>query len=247
MTEVMKSKRSAVMKATSLDAKKRTLDATISTNQVDRDGEIVEPSAFKDRIDTFMDNPVFLWMHNPEKVVGNVTDVDIKKDRIDAKLQWREEGRSELSDEIFSLYEDGTLKTFSIGFRVFKMEFSEKEDGSPEPPKITDAELYEVSAVSIPANPGAVAKILKHGIGERLADLRFTDTETLERALALSRNIVERRLLGEAVPADQWALVQKLQVALLSAKRAEEHEGEDEINRALADLHQHIQRTFELK
>ena len=62
-------------KPESLNSKNRTLDAIISTGQVDRDGEIIEPSAFKARIDTFMENPIVLWMHDAmSPPIGKVTE-----------------------------------------------------------------------------------------------------------------------------------------------------------------------------
>ena len=238
-------KRSNVMRAKSVDAKARTLDATISTNQVDRDGEIVEPSAFQDRIDTYMSNPVFLWMHQQDKPIGNVRDLDIKEDRIDAVFQFREEGKSELVDDVFGLYEDGTLKTFSIGFRVFRMEFEADEAGQNLPPRITDAELYEVSAVSIPANPGAVAKYLELGIVDTVARDYMApgreDGEILKRALDISRTLMTRKIMGDGVPADQWALVQRIQGALFTPTRVEQSDDHHDV---LANLNDEIQRLI---
>ena len=95
MTKVIRRKHiTGRAKASSLNRTNRTLQATISTNQVDRDGEILEPSAFREHIDTFRANPVFLWMHDATKPIGRVSDLDIKSDRIDAEVQFREKGIS---------------------------------------------------------------------------------------------------------------------------------------------------------
>lgn len=144
----------------SIDSKTRTLRAVITTNDVDRDGEIIEPKAFKKRIDTFLDNPVLLWMHDPRQApIGSAKGIEFFDDRIEADLQFRAEGKSAIADEAWGLYEDGTLKSFSIGFRIFEVEEStDEETGRSLPPRITDGELLEISAVSIPANPNAIAK-----------------------------------------------------------------------------------------
>lgn len=144
----------------SIDSATRTLRAVITTNDVDRDGEIIEPSAFRKRIDTYLDNPVLLWMHDPRQApIGSAKGVEFFDDRIEADLQFRAEGKSQIADEAWGLYEDGTLKSFSIGFRVFEIEESvDEETGNAKPIRITDAELLEVSSVSIPANPNAIAK-----------------------------------------------------------------------------------------
>ncbi len=156
----------------SIDSATRTLRAVITTNDVDRDGEIIEPSAFRKRIDTFLDNPVLLWMHDPRQApIGLAKGLEFFDDRIEADLQFRAEGKSQIADEAWGLYEDGTLKTFSIGFRVFEVEESvDEKTGNPLPPRVTDGELLEVSAISIPSNTNAMAKhygaavLLQNGI-----------------------------------------------------------------------------------
>lgn len=141
----------------SLDKGRRTLVATISSDSIDRDGEIVEPGAFRERIATFQTNPVLLWMHNAQlPPIGKVLDLTFESDRIVASIRFNPEGRNELSDTVFECYADGTLSSFSIGFRVHRVD---RRDGAP--PRIVDAELYEVSAVTIPANPDATAKRLE--------------------------------------------------------------------------------------
>lgn len=148
------------VKAASIDGDKRTMTVQMSTNSVDRDGEIIEPTAFKDRIKSFMDNPVLLWMHDPfSPPIGKVNDVAFEKNGLVGEVQFRKEGKSPRADEIFSAYEEGVLTSFSIGFRALKIEFSEDEEtGKSDPPRITEGELLELSAVTIPANTEAVVK-----------------------------------------------------------------------------------------
>ncbi len=152
----------------SVDARNRTLTATITSNAVDRDGEIVEPTAFKQRIGTFQKNPVLLWMHNPfVPPIGKVLDLRFVDNRIDATLRFSPEGRSTLADEVWASYADGALTSFSIGFRVHEV------DRSARPHRIVDAELLEVSAVTVPANPEATAKSL--GAAKRLGFLALRE------------------------------------------------------------------------
>lgn len=160
-------------KAGTVDPDARTLEATISDNSVDRDGEIIQPGAFKDRLATFMKNPVLLWSHNPYvPPIGHATELNIGDDSVEAKFQFRPKGDDPLTDNVFSAYKSGALSSFSIGFRVFDIDEPKFDDEGKQttPPIITDAELFEVSAVTIPANVNAVAKsageyhVLKGGL-----------------------------------------------------------------------------------
>jgi HK97 family phage prohead protease len=213
----------------SLDVEKRELTAVVSTDDVDRDGEIVEPSAFEDKIDTFMANPVFLWMHEARKPpIGRALDLRIEKHSIEADLKFRPEGESELADDIFTLYSDGTLRMFSIGFRVFEMVFSENEEtGESKPPRITSGELLEVSAVSIPANPnvGAKAARLKslafqerrpapEKVIEKIIYSPVTREQAIEQAIEEINTTRRRMLRGETVSDEAMGWIRKMQLAL---------------------------------
>ncbi len=149
----------------SLDADKRTLRAVISNNSVDRDGEVIEPSAFQEHIKTFLANPVLLWNHDPRNPpIGKVPGVEFFDDRMEADVQFRKAGDDPLADSVFSLYDQGILTSFSIGFRVLPGGYEEGGDdgkGNIKPPRITKGELLELSSVTIPANTGAVAKAVE--------------------------------------------------------------------------------------
>lgn len=182
MPAVLKEKRfvipSSRVKNGSVDVENRTLEATFSDDSVDRDGEVVLPSAFEERLPSFMKNPVVLWMHDAWNTpIGHVAEINIGDKSVDGKVQFRPEGDSTLSDDVFSAYASGTLSSFSIGFRVFDMDPAERDEETEaivKPPTITDAELFELSAVTIPANTNAVAKsatfadMLKSGLARYL-------------------------------------------------------------------------------
>ena len=250
-----------------LDAEKRTLEATITTNQVDRDGEIVEPGAFEKRIESFLKNPVLLWMHNPmNPPIGKITGVAFHKDRIDAQLKFRDAGKSDLADEIFGLYEDETLTSFSIGFRVFGMTdpVPDEASGKMEPPHITDAELMEVSCVTIPANTGAVAKAVKRArlLDEALAGYPgskhqptsvgflakaaepwagMTPLQVLLKAPELVELILDRQARGERVQHQELQAVKALRLAVLGSDLTPTGTGADgDLEAALSDFSDYL-------
>lgn len=201
----MKTKHLVTTGATkSVDIKSRTVDAWISTSQVDRDGEIVRSKAFAKRIETFKANPVVLFMHNPYEVpVGKVLDLDFREDRIGAQIQFRD---TERGNDIAKAYADGSLTSFSIGFRVFEVRKSMADDGRAAPPEIVDAELYEVSAVTIPANTGARIKGVASGV-------------VLDEAARVIDAVEDMRAAGEEVDGHVLAMVGELRRKLLAPKR----------------------------
>ncbi len=224
-----------------LDPDKRTLSATISSNSVDRDGEIIEPSAFTERIATFLKNPLLLWMHNAfEPPIGKVTSLEFTKNSIEADLKFRAPGKSERADEVFGLFEDGTLNSFSIGFRVFEMVEGKTDEGEFKPPRITQAELLEVSAVTIPANTDAVAKMVRKAdlfreanqylpdslkIGFKNIDPEIepyssiTPLRALELTPKLITDILKKRAAGEDVSDQEIEAVIGIRVALLGVDK----------------------------
>lgn len=219
------------VKAKSIKEKDRTLEAVVSSDIVDRDGEIVVPKAFEKRLDTFKANPVLLWNHNPfEPPIGKVVDLEISEKRIDAKMQFRPEGDSELADDVFKAFAGGFLSSFSIGFRVFEVEQSKDvATGRPNPVRITDGELFEISAVTIPANTDALVKadrMLRRlkGAGFQAGDEQIrtvyaapTDLDVLKRCRAIAKRIQDRVALRDQVNADELAALEELRLAVMCA------------------------------
>lgn len=142
----------------------RGLTFTASTERVARDGDIVEVSGWD--VAEFKKNPVFLWSHNHgSPPIGKV--VDIRKvtkgeKRLEVDVEFAGfEQMHELAEQVFLLYRDGFLKSVSVGFipRAYKEVSPKKKEelGLGQYGRvISKAELLEVSAVSVPADPGAL-------------------------------------------------------------------------------------------
>ena len=60
-------------------------------------------------------------------------------------------------DHVAELVKEGILGAFSVGFRVKDADYLEETDGL----KIKDAELFEVSVVSVPCNQAATFSLSK--------------------------------------------------------------------------------------
>lgn len=138
----------------------RALTFTASTADVARDGDIIDPDGWQ--VANYLRNPVFLWSHNPEiPPIGKGLAVRIA-DTLEIDVEF---DTDEFADRIFGLYERGFLNAVSVGFRPLAYRQPDEEErgtlGLPAHGVVwTKTELYELSGVSVPADPGA----LGHGI-----------------------------------------------------------------------------------
>lgn len=118
----------------------------------DREGDYVEPGAFKDTISQFMRNPVLLADHlnKVENLAGRFTKVveDARGLFVEAELS---NSPTPFLKHIRALVAEGHLKTLSMSGR-----FEYKSDGRG----IVKVELLEGSLTPIPANPDALFSVI---------------------------------------------------------------------------------------
>jgi HK97 family phage prohead protease len=151
----------------SLDAEKGTLTALVSTTQWDRTDERFAKGAWD--LKNYLKNPVVLWAHDSREVpIAKTLDIHETDDGLLAEMQF--DMASERSADVFRLYKEGFLSAFSVGFLPKKWVV---ENITPDRKGLvfTEAELFEHSAVPIPANPGALmaraeAELITKTIGE---------------------------------------------------------------------------------
>lgn len=142
-----------------VDKEKHTLTAIVSTQDTDRHGDIVMQDGWD--LKHFKKNPVILNSHNygdATEVIGKATRTEVvgkgKSAKLEQDIQFAV-NENPKAKVIFDLYAGGYLSAFSVGFIV--RAFNE-EDGKTDYWTIKEAELLEVSAVSVPANARALAK-----------------------------------------------------------------------------------------
>jgi HK97 family phage prohead protease len=129
------------------------IKGSASTNALDRAGDIIEPEAWtKGGLENYKGNPVLLFNHDYNRPIGKATGLQVtdKGLEINARI-------SKAAGEIKDLVKDGVLGAFSVGFRVKDADYMTESDGY----KIKDAELFEVSVVSVPCNQGATFSLAK--------------------------------------------------------------------------------------
>lgn len=111
-----------------------------------------------------------LWNHNPDEQIGVVESVDIGADRV-ARARVRF-GNSARAREVFDDVKDGIRRNVSVGYRIHEMETKAKpEKGEIDEWRVTDWEPFEVSIVSVPADP-TVGIGRSDGADERVINIR---------------------------------------------------------------------------
>lgn len=111
---------------------------------VDRGMDVISPDAWK--FDNYKKNPVVLFNHNMDKPIGKSVDVKPMEGGLWVKCQISKSADPTIS-MVRDLVEEGILNSFSVGF-----ESKQAQKNSEGINEIKEAELYEVSIVSIPMN-----------------------------------------------------------------------------------------------
>ena len=144
-----------------VNQKDRTLDVVASTGDIDRDGEIILPSAFTENLDSFRINPCILACHQhrlesgESPVIGSAIPESIVISEKDLRFKMRFADTT-LAENYWKLYRDGHMKAFSVGYMPLKGET--REIKSRRVFVHTEVELLEVSAVPVGSNRAALAR-----------------------------------------------------------------------------------------
>ena len=129
------------------------IKGSASTNALDRAGDIIEPGAWtKGGLDNYKNNPILLFNHNYDRPIGRAKELGVSENGLDITARI-----SKSAGDIKDLIKDGVLGAFSVGFKVKDADYNDETDGY----KIKDAELFEVSVVSVPCNQTAVFSLAK--------------------------------------------------------------------------------------
>jgi HK97 family phage prohead protease/HK97 family phage major capsid protein len=129
------------------------IKGSASTNALDRAGDIIQPDAWtKGGLENYKGNPIILFNHDYNKPIGRATDLSVTDSGLDISAKI-----SKAAGDITQLVKDGVLGAFSVGFRCKDSEYMTETDGY----KIKDAELFEVSVVSVPCNQNATFGLAK--------------------------------------------------------------------------------------
>jgi HK97 family phage prohead protease len=124
-----------------------------STDSVDRASDRILPTAWtRGGLRNYEINPILLFNHDYNRPIGKV--VEISTDNKGLKIKGV---ISKSAGDVYNLVKEGVLSTFSVGFLVKDADYDKSLDGLI----VKDAELLEVSVVSVPANQDATFSLAK--------------------------------------------------------------------------------------
>lgn len=161
----------------------RTMRFVASDETVDSYGDIVSADGWDLR--RFQKNPQVLFAHNHRETIGKAVDVGVEGKRLMARIEFAPEGTTETADNVWKLLKAGFLRAVSVGFAVHSdkdYEYIYDDEENVTGFRYLRQELLEISVVSVPANPNALAVAR----GLKLPE------DFIRRALPLDASITQR-------------------------------------------------------
>lgn len=171
----------------SSDGKKTVIK--ISTDSVDRHGTIIDVRGIG--LDAYKRNPVVLFNHDYDKIVGRASNIQVRGDSLVAEVEWDME--DDFAAGIARKMKDGFLNAASVGFMVEDGEDDEERDAF----RITRSELVEFSIVAVPSNRDAL--VVSRDLRQQVEDLR-TELQQLNAARQAPADITEEAADEAAEP-----------------------------------------------
>ncbi len=135
----------------------RTFWAVASTEAPDRQGDVIRAAGWD--LTNFQKNPVIAWAHDySQPPVAKALEVKVEDGRLLFKAQFPGPEEYAFADTVFRLYRGGYLRAFSVGFTPIQSEVvHHRINGrSLTGTRYLRQELYEISCVTLPANPQAL-------------------------------------------------------------------------------------------
>lgn len=140
-------------------------DIVISTDAVDRDGDVIEVDGWE--LENYLNNPVVLFAHNYSSVpIGRTLDLRREPGALVARFAFREAANE--FDPVLPVraaWDQGILRAASVGFKPLEFEPLEPAEDEEDallwfwgPKRFKKQELLEWSVVPVPANQDALRR-----------------------------------------------------------------------------------------
>jgi len=170
-----------------IDERSRTIEFVASTEAVDRYGDVIRVAGWK--LDNYRRNPIFLWAHKSgEPPIGKTVGIHVETSppALVQKVEFADAATYKFADTIFNLYKGGFLKAVSVGFMPLEHPKAIRDENNDQMTgwEFTNQELLELSAVPVPANPEAVARMVSKGFGTEADLRRVFEERNVEKELA---------------------------------------------------------------
>lgn len=169
-----------------IDAVEHTLKCFIVSPNVNRYRRKVDLDGML--FENYLKSPVVLYNHNDDHLpIGRCLWLKKENEGILVKVQFN---NTPLALEIFQLYKEGYLTSWSIGFLPVSYDWIRQDD--VEVLNITKWELVEFSAVPVPADPDAVTVAIEQGLIKNEILLQHLGNVTFSNCFAGIRLLSEQ-------------------------------------------------------
>jgi len=160
---------------------------------VDRGGDIINKEAWN--LDNFHKNAMILYNHDRDKPIGKAIKVEPRDEGLYIKARISGSSDPEIT-KIRDLIREGILNTFSVGFDCKR---EEKSEGGVN--EIKEAELFEVSVVTLPMNQDSTFTVSKKLEDVKTMALDYAKKMEDEEMPKESADIIEGEIV-EDTPAE---------------------------------------------
>ena len=139
----------------------RVLTFTISTPDVDRDGDTIAVDGWD--ISSFIKGGTVLWGHDYDKPVATPIATWVEGSALKSRAQFMPEDMNPFAFMVYRMVNEGYVRSASVGFKPLKYSENEERPGF-RPLDFERQELLEWSVVPVPSNPNALAEARSKGI-----------------------------------------------------------------------------------
>lgn len=178
----------------SIDEKTHRATVLISTGDIDRDQEIIEPKAFQKRLGNYMAHPVLLSSHKADALtrqIGEAHALRITDQGVEGDYEWYVGKGNPEADWGWFLVTRG-VAAFSVGFmahawvdKFTQPMISAEDTARGVQRRFTEIELLENSQVLVPCNQNALQRRMAEADGQEkeLLELvvKSVKTEEMEK------------------------------------------------------------------
>ena len=151
-----------------LDKATGVISAVVSTESVDRDGDIIRQGYWN--LDHFKSHPILLSSHNYRGLtnqIGHWTDMGVKDNKLVGEAQYYLKAGNQEADWGFVLASKG-MAAFSVGFVPDMSKAKQIEANGNLSYEFNGQELLEVSQVTVPSNADALQSFKAFGLHPEL-------------------------------------------------------------------------------
>lgn len=159
--------------------------------------------------------------HDPEQQIGVVESVELDGSarRLRATVRF---SKSALAEEIYQDVIDGIRSNVSIGYKVRKMERDTKQ---ADLFRVTDAEIMEVSIVSLPADPSV-------GVGRSVEVSENATIKTIDKEIPIMENQIDMDSVRAEIAAEKSKEISE--ILSLAAKHNQRNFADDAIRQGMS-------------